>query len=384
MPRLASAAALCLSVTFCAAQLPAPAALGDQIAGLLADPAVARDHWGIYVTNLDGQPLYALNEGQLFQPASNAKLFTTAAALALLGPSHTFTTRMTGALDQTSGAIHGDLTLIGSGDPSFESFDLPYVAAAPRPRPARAIPAPHLPVFPTDRDIDDLVAQLSAKGIHQIDGDIVGDDTLFPSQPYPEGWSIDDIAWGYAAPVSALSVADNELRITISPAATPGQQAFIALEQTVPYYVIQNETRTVATRALSTGIHITRMPSSRTLRIFGSIALMCGLACSGFLHWQVAIALLIAFLLLAGESYLATYTLSSFELSQGLFGPTEIRILLILGNLALLRSPYATLFGQKFFLFDIGGAIAAAAMFIIAIRVTVRHTAQLYRAEPLP
>ena len=78
--------------------------------------------------------------------------------------------------------------------------------------------------------------------------------------------------------------------------------------------------------------------------IFGSVALMCGLGCSGLLHWQTAVAMLVAFLLLSSESYLATYTLSCFELSQGIFGPTEIRILLIIGNLALLRSPYSTLF----------------------------------------
>jgi archaetidylinositol phosphate synthase len=118
--------------------------------------------------------------------------------------------------------------------------------------------------------------------------------------------------------------------------------------------------------------------------IFGSTALMCGLGCSGFLHWQVAMAMLVAFLLLAGESYLATYTLSRFELSQGIFGPTEIRILLILGNLALLRSPFATLFGHKFLLFDLGGVIAAVSMFALSIAVAVRHTAQLYRQEPLP
>ncbi|MEP6716385.1 MAG: CDP-alcohol phosphatidyltransferase family protein [Terriglobia bacterium] len=118
--------------------------------------------------------------------------------------------------------------------------------------------------------------------------------------------------------------------------------------------------------------------------IFGSVALMLGLGCSGFLHWQTAIAMLIAFLLLAGESYLATYTLSSFELSQGLFGPTEIRLLLIAGSLALLHSPWSTLFGHRVLLFDLGGCIAAAAMFATAIRVTVRHTAQLYREEPLP
>ncbi len=117
--------------------------------------------------------------------------------------------------------------------------------------------------------------------------------------------------------------------------------------------------------------------------IFGAVALMCGLGCSRLLHWQTAMAMLIAFLVLASESYLATHTLSRFELSQGLFGPTEIRILLIAGNLALLRSPYATLFGHRLLLFDLGGAIAAAGMFAMALVVTARHTAQLYREEPL-
>ena len=118
--------------------------------------------------------------------------------------------------------------------------------------------------------------------------------------------------------------------------------------------------------------------------IFGSVALMCGLGLSGLLHWQTAIAMLIAFLLLSSESYLATYTLSCFELSQGIFGPTEIRILLIIGNLALLRSPYASLFGHRILLFDLGGTIAALGMLAMAIAVTVRHTAELYRQEPLP
>jgi phosphatidylglycerophosphate synthase len=117
--------------------------------------------------------------------------------------------------------------------------------------------------------------------------------------------------------------------------------------------------------------------------IFGSLALMGGLACSGFLHWQTAIAMLIAFLLLSSESYLATYTLSRFELSQGIFGPTEIRILLIVGNLALLHSPCSTVFGYRMLLFDLAGTIAAACMFGTAIFVALRHTAQLYREEPL-
>ena len=118
--------------------------------------------------------------------------------------------------------------------------------------------------------------------------------------------------------------------------------------------------------------------------VFGSIALMCGLGYSGMLHWQTAIAMLVAFLLLSCESYLATYTLSRFELSQGLFGPTEIRILLIIGNMALLRSPYATVLGHRMLLFDLGGTIAAVCMAATAVIVTIRHTAQLYRQERLP
>jgi phosphatidylglycerophosphate synthase len=118
--------------------------------------------------------------------------------------------------------------------------------------------------------------------------------------------------------------------------------------------------------------------------VFGVTALMAGLGCSGLLHWQTAAAMLVAFLLLAAESYLATYTLGCFELSQGLFGPTEIRVLLIVGNVALLRSPYATVFGHTLLLFDLGGIIAVVSMFVLAIAIGIRHTTELYRQEPLP
>lgn len=117
--------------------------------------------------------------------------------------------------------------------------------------------------------------------------------------------------------------------------------------------------------------------------IFGSAALMLGLACSGFLHWQIALGMLVAFLLLSGESYLAAYTLSRFEMSQGMFGPTEIRLLLIAGNIRLLHTPYSTILGHRFLLFDVGGVIATAGMLGMAIAVAVRHTAQLYREEPV-
>ena len=117
--------------------------------------------------------------------------------------------------------------------------------------------------------------------------------------------------------------------------------------------------------------------------VLGSVALMCGLGWSGLLHCATAMAMLVAFLVLSSESYLATYTLKCFELSQGFFGPTEIRILLAAGTLAALRSPYSTVLGHKMLLFDLGGVIATLGMAGMAIAVTVRHTAELYRQEPL-
>ncbi len=117
--------------------------------------------------------------------------------------------------------------------------------------------------------------------------------------------------------------------------------------------------------------------------IFGSAALLGGLAVSGLVHGWIAATILVTFLLLAGESYLATYALGRFEMSQGWFGPTELRILLIAANLALLHDPYATLFGHRWLLFDVGGVIGAAGMLAMAAMVAARHTLQLYREEPV-
>jgi archaetidylinositol phosphate synthase len=116
---------------------------------------------------------------------------------------------------------------------------------------------------------------------------------------------------------------------------------------------------------------------------FGAAFLMCGLAISGYLDWGVAIAMLIAFLMLSIEVYLATYTLGHFQLSYWIFGPTEIRILLAIGNLTLLVRPMAHILGHAFPLFDLGGAIAVAAMAVMLIVSTLRHTATLYRQETM-
>jgi len=116
---------------------------------------------------------------------------------------------------------------------------------------------------------------------------------------------------------------------------------------------------------------------------FGAVFLMSGLALSGFLHWQVATGMLVAFLVLSIESYLTTYTLGKFRMSYALFGPTEIRILLMIGNIALIFRPHAHLMGHEFLLFDVGGVIAIGGMMGMAVVATVSHGARLYREERL-
>lgn len=112
---------------------------------------------------------------------------------------------------------------------------------------------------------------------------------------------------------------------------------------------------------------------------FGGLALMGGLALSGYMHPWVAIGLLIAFLMLSIQSYLATYTLGEFQLSFWNFGPTELRILLAVGNIALLYHPLV--FHSHYRLFDVGGVVGLIGMSVMLIFFTARNTRRLYLAE---
>jgi archaetidylinositol phosphate synthase len=114
---------------------------------------------------------------------------------------------------------------------------------------------------------------------------------------------------------------------------------------------------------------------------FGALALMTGLAISGYMHPHIAIGLLVAFLLLSIQSYLASYTLGEFQLSFWKFGPTEIRILLAAGNVALLFRPM--IWHGHYRLFDVGGAIGMVGMTIMLISSTVCNTLCLFREERL-
>lgn len=205
--------------------------LGIQIASLVAQPEVSRAHWGVAVMALDGTPLFGLNEAQYFRPASNAKLFTSVTATQMLGLDHRFTTTVLGRGSIRNGVLTGDLVLKGGGDANFAAgYVLPYTPKAQRPKDAKPVGL---------ADFDDLATQIAAKGIREIDGDVVGDDTRFAYAPYPAGWSIEDMLWGYGAPVSALVVHDNQLDLTITPAPAGSTAApTIAFDPAVPFYTV--------------------------------------------------------------------------------------------------------------------------------------------------
>jgi serine-type D-Ala-D-Ala carboxypeptidase/endopeptidase (penicillin-binding protein 4) len=241
-------------------------ALSRQIDALLADPAVSRAHWGIKVTAMDGAPIYSLNEAQLFQPASNAKLFTTAAAMALLGAGTTFETKVVakGSFDGAE-KLAGDLVLIGGGDANLSGREIPYVAPALQPKPAS-------PAAPALRFLEEMADQIAKTGLKVVTGDVVGDDTLFPWEPYAEDWAIDDAVWGYGAPVSALTITDNQLKVTVTPGLTISEPATVTIDPALPYYTL--DATGLKTGAAKSGSHVQmeRALGSKVLRVYGSIA----------------------------------------------------------------------------------------------------------------
>jgi archaetidylinositol phosphate synthase len=116
---------------------------------------------------------------------------------------------------------------------------------------------------------------------------------------------------------------------------------------------------------------------------FGGFFLMAGLAISGFIDWRIALGMFVAFLMLSVEVYLAAHTVGTFQLSFAKFGPTEIRILLALGNLRLWLHPDERILGSPYRIFDVGGIVAIAGMSLMLVCSTILNTVKLYRVETL-
>jgi archaetidylinositol phosphate synthase len=118
--------------------------------------------------------------------------------------------------------------------------------------------------------------------------------------------------------------------------------------------------------------------------MFGTLALIGGLGLSGYMNGTIAMGLLIAYFMLSGETYLATHTMGVFKLSYGIWGPTELRILLAIGNVALFFKPLVTIRGQLYRLCDVGGFIAIIGIAGVVVASAIRNTARLYNEERLP
>ena len=117
---------------------------------------------------------------------------------------------------------------------------------------------------------------------------------------------------------------------------------------------------------------------------FGTFFLLAGLGLSGYMNPPVAAGLLIAYFMLSIEVYLATYTIGTFHLSFWKFSPTELRILLMIGNIALLYRPLVSILGRHYRLFDVGGVAGIVGMTLMLVWAVARHTTLLYKAERLP
>src|SRR5437660_3867448 len=230
-----------------------------RISAVLAEPEMARGFWGIEIVSLtSGKVLFSQNADKLFTPASNTKLFTTAASLALIGPDYKFrTTVETNGLLDKHGRLSGDLRLVGRGDPNLSGRELPYDLRTQRnDHPIKVL--------------EDLADSLVQKGVKYLDGDLVADDSYFAFERYGEGWSQDDLVWGDGAPVSALTINDNVLFVNILPADRGCERAFVNVTPFADYYRIDNRIITTPPGA-GRKIFINREPGSTVLTLWGNM-----------------------------------------------------------------------------------------------------------------
>ncbi len=193
-----------------------------RVAEILSDARANRAYWGISVADRDsGRVLYALNDDHFFTPASNAKIFTTALALSVLGADYRFhTTIESNAALGSDGRLGGDLIFVGRGDPDLSNRKYPYEKG-------------NLKDGAVDKVLAEMADAAVAKGLKEVDGDIVADDSYFPYDPYPAGWNAGDLFFGFGAPVSAIAFNDNTVTVEMRPGAMPGE---------VPETTVQPET----------------------------------------------------------------------------------------------------------------------------------------------
>jgi len=205
-------------------------------------------HWSVRIERLrDGHVLYERNPRSLVMPASNMKIVTMAAAAETLGWDYRFETRLVAEGEIRDGTLHGDLRVIGGGDPSVASHD--FVAS---------------PLF------RDWAGVLRAAGITRVTGRIIGDDDAFDDARLGAGWAWDYLAYGYAAPVSALQYNENVAVLRIRPGAREGDPATVLASPSGHGLQIASTVRT-GPAGDNANIDLSRLPGQATLSISGTV-----------------------------------------------------------------------------------------------------------------
>ena len=218
-----------------------------------------KGEWGILVVDAKtGETLYEKNADSYFVPASNMKLFTTALAMAKLGPDYRFhTTIETRGTISPDGKLAGDAILVGRGDPNLSNRKFPFELKEEFDGPPEKV-------------IAELADALVAHGVKEIAGDVIGDDSYFPRERYPNGWEIDDMVWEYGAAISAIVVDDNTVTVTLTPGEKSGNPVAATVDPLTPDFSLDNEVTTSAAQVKS-DLTLTREPGGDVVLVRGTL-----------------------------------------------------------------------------------------------------------------
>lgn len=238
---------------------PAAARFGERADELLGAAPASKGDWGLLIVDAQtGKTLYEKNADGYFVPASNMKLFSTALALAKLGPDYKFhTTLETRGTISSEGTLSGDVLLVGRGDPNLSNRKFPFELKEEFDGPPEKVLA-------------ELADALAARGIREISGDIVGDDSYFPRERYPSGWEINDMVWEYGAAISAIVVDDNTVAVTLTPGDRAGDPVLANVVPLTPDFILQNDVSTSAADVKS-DLTLTREPGANLVVVRGTM-----------------------------------------------------------------------------------------------------------------